>query len=330
MKVDNFALTMHQACPAKYQLRIVEHWQRRSKGGALGFGAAIHAGLAEWYINQGKTDNQQRLAIATQAIVDAWDENVPTDDWRTLSKCLATMAEYAREYPSESWTIVGANMDRPIIEQTFTLATGMYLPCALSWIGDTTKDSCVLMDLTEDIHEPICGNCGNEREPIEYGGIFDGLIEFGPTVNVLEHKSTSVMGDNYFTQFKPNNQVAGYIWAGRQLSGLPVTGALVNGIGVYRKGKTKFARQLTTRDERDIETFLRNVYASCIDIKTHELTGYFPQRTGECVNKYGRCEFHDVHTLSDVSWQRARLAQDYEQVEWDYTKRDANAEVVSE
>ena len=29
MKIDNFALTMHQACPSKYQLRMIEGWRSK-------------------------------------------------------------------------------------------------------------------------------------------------------------------------------------------------------------------------------------------------------------------------------------------------------------
>lgn len=314
---------MHQTCPAKYDLRMNNGWTLRRRSGALGFGSAIHAGLAEWYRHMHNKTTEERFAIACKAITDGWDLNVPVDDWRTLAKCLSVFREYTIEYPTESWEMIGAAADRPVVEQTFTLATGMYLPCGLSYLDTTLREHC---DAIGHKSDAVCTVCNAPREPIEYGGIFDGMVRFGGNVYALEHKSTSVMGDYYFNQFKPNNQVAGYIWASGQMSGLEVGGAIVNAIGVYKTGKTKFKRQVSTRDKLDIEMFLKNVYATCCEIKQHQLTGFYPQRTGSCT-QYGLCEFHQVHTLSDPAWQQKRLEQDYEQSKWDYTRRDDNAPV---
>jgi len=324
VKIDNFALTMHQSCPLKFWYRMENGWQLRRRSGALGFGAAFHAGLAEWYRHEGDHVSQ-RLHLGIKAIEDNWDSSVPVDDYRTLQKCIQTFEEYASEYPNETFSVVGYP-ERPMIEQTFTLALGTYLPCRLSYPEDkrfemTGRREC---NGQTDIFTPMC-SCGRLKEPIEYGGIFDGVVEFGGKVYALEHKTTSQLGDYYFTQFKPNNQITGYIWAAGQLSGLDVAGAIVNAIGAYRVGKTKFKRQVTTRDKLDIEQWIVNVTASCEEIAHHRLTGIWPQRTIACT-QYGLCEFHQVDTLSDPMWRQKRLEQDYVREHWDYTRRDDNAE----
>lgn len=329
MKIDNFALTMHQSCPLKFWYRMENGWQLRRRSGALGFGAAFHAGIGEWYKHEHLT-NKERLELAVQAIHEGWDHSVPIDDYRTLIKCVTTFEEYTRFYPQETFTVVGAP-ERPIVEQTFTLPLGTYLPCRLSWIkqddpDDNRMDAYTRRQCNEphDIFVARC-RCGRKKEPIEYGGIFDGLVEFGNKVYVFEHKTTSQLGSYYFTQFKPNNQVTGYIWAAGQLSGMDVAGAMINAIGVYKVGKTKFERQVTTRDKLDIAEWVRNVTASCEEIAAHRLTGIWPMRTISCT-QYGLCEFHQVDTLSDPHWRQKRLETDYVRSEWDYTRRDENAE----
>lgn len=306
MKIDNFALTMFQACPAKYFLRMEEHWVGRRKSSALGFGAALHEGLAEWY----KTHDKIK---AITAIAETWPANMPSEDWRTREKCVQVMLDYMKTYPEESFTVVGAP-EMPMVEVTFTLDTGLFLDCA----------ECNMPPLESG----TCANCGEKCEAIEYGGIFDALVEFGGNVYVFEHKTTSQMGNYYFNQFKPNNQVSGYIWAGGLLSGRRVGGAFVNAIGIYKASATKFERQITTRSAEDIAHWLTNVRSTCQQIKDCERRGFWPQYTQSCT-MYGKCEFHDVHVLGSVNEQQRYLEQQFVKSEWSYETRDNAKEVES-
>src|SRR5512138_1575561 len=310
MKLDNFALVAHQTCPAKYLLRIEQGWTVRRKGAPLGFGGALHAGLAEWYRGKG-------LAAAINAIHKEWPAEMPVDDYRTESKCVETMIAYARNYPTESWKVVGAP-DNPMVEVSFSLDTGMFVSCYKcgATAGEPDPDG-------------RCYNCGEPCEPIEYGGIFDGLADFANQLYVLEHKSTSRMGNYYFTQFKPNNQITGYIWAGEKLTGKRVAGALVNAMGVYKASATKFDRHITTRNEADIAEWLQSVKAGAEEIQQHKRTGVWPLRTSACT-LYGLCEFHSVHVLSYPNEREKRLQNDYVMEPWDYERRDEEQPTVPE
>lgn len=288
-KLDNFALSNHQACPAKYDLRIRKGWQVRSKSAALGFGGAIHAGLADRY-------RGGSLHSSLSAIHSAWPVSHPVDDYRDLNKALRVMEEYADEYPRETFDVVGFP-EVPMIEIPFSI------------------------QLTQDDGTPVLTDGGQE---IFYGGIFDGLVEWTGQVYVFEHKSTSQLGDYYFDQFKPNNQITGYVWAATQLTGRPVAGAVINAIGVYKVGKTKFKRQITSRSADDLRAWVTNIQASASEIEWHEKRGYWPQRNVSCT-QFGRCEFHQVHVLANPHDQQRRLETDYVIEHWDYERRDGNA-----
>lgn len=287
IKIDNFALSNHQSCPAKYKLRIVDGWTVRRKGAALGFGGALHAGLADWY--RGGT-----LASACAAISNAWPKEQPFDDYRDLNKCLAVMGEYTREYPHESFKVAGISEGVPLIEIPFSIL------------------------LTDANGKPVLTDGGEE---IYYGGIFDGLIEWSGQVYILEHKSTSQLGDYYFDQFKPNNQIDGYVWAARQLTGRPVGGALVNAIGVYKVGRTKFKRQITSRTTSELDEWIINIQECASEIERHHKKGYWPLRKVSCT-QYGKCEYHDVHVLSNDHDRQRRLETDYIVEPWDYERRE--------
>jgi hypothetical protein len=303
VKVDNFALSMFQTCPSKYQLRMVEGWTTRQRSAALGFGGAFHEGLRTWYRSSGN------LQASLQAIIQSWPQDLPIDDWRTKEKCISTMIAYSREYPLESFRIVGMP-DDPLVEVTFTLDTGLFLDC----------EECGPVE-GQDPTDPRCKNCGATREPIEYGGIFDGLVEFSGSVYVFEHKTTSQLGDYYFNQFKPNNQVTGYVWAARQLSGKRVGGAIINAIGVYKVSAPKFKRDITTRSDTEIAEWLLNIRESCQMLRNCERQNYFPMHTHSCT-MYGRCEYHPVHVLGEPKERQAMLDMDYVVSPWHYEARD--------
>lgn len=302
MKIDNFALTMFQACPAKYKLRMVDGYTTRRKSAALGFGGAFHAGLAEWY------RSGERLKMI-QAVQEAWPHSHPIDDFRTLQKCVDTLLAYTKTYPAENFQVVqGPN--GPLVEVSFTLDTGLFLRC----------QTCLELDKST-AYMPHCSYCGQEKERLEYGGIFDTLVEFSGSVYVLEHKTTSQLGAYYFNQFRPNNQVSGYTWAGSLLSGKRVGGAIINAIGVYKASSPKFEREVTIRSEEEIAEWLVSVHATCEAIKQCERTGIWPLHTVACT-MYGLCEFHQVHVLASETQRQALLEQEYVKSTWDYEARD--------
>jgi hypothetical protein len=304
MIVDNFALSMFQTCPAKYHLRIKQGWTPRRKSSALGFGGAVHEGLAQWY----KTGS---IGAALQGIKEKWPNAMPTDDYRSLAKALEVVHDYTKKYPTESFSIVGLP-DNAFIEKSFTIDTGLFLPC-LQCDEKPPANS-----------EGTCAKCNGELEPLLYGGIFDGLVEFSGKLYVLEHKTTSQMGSRYFHQFRPNNQVSGYVWGAQKMSGSRVGGAIINAIGVYKASATKFERQITTRTDAEIDEWLENVYRSAAMIQHCLHHNYWPMFTGSCT-QYGLCDFHSVHALPHDIERYKLLEQDYMKDAWTHEDRDDEA-----
>ena len=297
---------MHQACPAKYDLRIRNRWTSRRKSGALNFGAVLHEGLATYYRTGGD------LPKALISIKEHWTDDQPADDFRTLEKCLRTMIDYASHYGDENFTVLGFP-ENPLIENHFTLDTGFYLPLC--------KACGHLHPRTEPVVYQNCSVCTAPLEHLEYGGIFDGVVVFAGRYFILEHKTTTQLGAYYFDQYNPNNQVTGYIWAARKLSGQPVGGAIINAIGIYKASPTKFARQITTRTDNQITEWLRNVWYEASEIQINEWNNYWPMRTGACT-MYGKCEFHSVHSLANELERTRFLEQEFIKQEWDFVRRD--------
>jgi hypothetical protein len=304
LKVDNTALETF-ICPAKYDLRINRGIVPLKRKPSLSFGGVLHRGWAEWY----RTGSEQK---ALKAIVDHWPEVMPSDDFRTKAYALTVMHEYVAAYPTESWKPI-QTADGPLVEKAFTLDTGLFLEC---------KEGCPWNAGDE---KGVCQNCGETLEPILYGGIIDIGVDFGGTFYVVDHKTTTVLGKEdsnyYFLQYKPDNQMTGYIWGLRQLTNQRVGGAIINAAGLYKSGEVRFKRQVTARNEFEINEWLQTVRAKCIAIKHCERTGIWPLETKYCMH-YGQCEYHSVHVLNDPVSREKRIEADYVVSHWNYEERD--------
>lgn len=312
MKIDNHALQLWQTCPAKYDLAIRQGWQPRFKGAALGYGASVHEGLASWYKDLKEGFKGDRLSRAKQAIISSWPDNQPIDNFRTQSRACELMDKYAETYPYESFKPV-------LVEQPFSFETGMYL----DYCGGCGFDNTPSITEEQD-QDGECANCNEPLESIEYGGIVDLLVEFNGVYFIVDHKTTSQLGPMYFMQYKPNNQITGYCWGIEQATGKPVNGAFINAMCLTTSGKISFKREMTNRNPGDVAQWLQQLRSECNAIRRHELTGEWPFRTQQCMGKYGMCEYHSVHVLSDPSEQQARLETDYEIRHWNFELRDTS------
>jgi hypothetical protein len=323
VKIDNTSIKTFQDCPLKFHTRHREHWTGRFRSAALGFGGAVHEGLKAWY--QGDLDGltiPSRIENAVEAIKLAWPENMPYDDYRTMARAQEMMIRYIKEYPSENFKVLQ-------VEVPFKFELGRWI----LWCKECLHESPPFFG--NGFPRSECQQCGAALEPIEYGGIFDTLTQFGvgsqSVLYVLEHKTTSQLGPLFFRQFDLDNQVSGYCWAGQQVSGRLIGGANINALCLTNSKSSpnfKFDRAMIGRNPTQIENFKNDVASTCNEIARCERTGIWRMHTNHCHNKYGLCEYHSVHILSDPDDRRRRLETDYRQEEWDFESRDDVAGAV--
>lgn len=296
MRVDNLAVE-HWSCPAKYDLRIRRGLVPLRRAPSLSFGVVIHAGLAEWY-------RTASLDAALNVVESVWTGEIEPGDFRTLEYAKKVLREYVHTYPKESWSPV-------LVEQTFTLSTGLFCDCVACGSSETELGFCM--------------DCYEKAEPIEYGGIIDLVAEFNGTLYVVDHKTTTQLGRNdhsyFFSRFKPDSQLTGYIWAATQLTNRSVAGAIINAIGLYKTGDVLFARQPTGRNKFEITEWLDGLRIVCSEIRRAEAHGVFRLDTGRC-GDYGGCPYRPIHLLGDATARQKKIELDYTMEPWNYEARD--------
>lgn len=320
-------LSTYDTCALKYRETMEDHWSARFRGGALGYGQVVHEGLRVWYEGMmNHTPRPRAMEQAVQAIADGWPQDHPTDDFRTLERAQRLLLKHIETYPIENFTVLA-------VETPFLHPLGAWLDCQHSFVIKDESDNAwkhqdPLRDICPGFPGPKgnCDICGKPCEPIEYGGIYDLLVQFGQgqmsTLYVVDHKTTSQLGPTFFLQFKPNNQITGYCWGAEQMSDRKVAGAIINALCTTISGNMSFKRDFTNRDAADYAEFKTDVVTKCNMIVSHRLSGIWPKSTDQCQGKYGMCAFHSVHVLSDESERKQRRETDYVKRVWDFENRD--------
>jgi len=141
-------------------------------------------------------------------------------------------------------------------------------------------------------------------------GTVDKIVDWNGQIYVVDHKTSSSVGLSFFNRFRPNPQIDGYCYACKELLGR-CDGAIINGISVAKNPKERFARDITSRSNRE---FL--LYAKTFDFWTEMIElcikhKEWPMNTTHC-NQFGKCVF----------WELCVYGEDERLVEWKFKRKE--------
>lgn len=275
-EINFSSLDLILTCPRKAQYLLQQNLHKETQSPPLIFGSAIHKALETWYslpydqralkerVTQANfanpTEGHTGAIKALQAFVTAMEPlSALEDDSRSISNGLKILQEYFKLYINDGLEIYHDD-----------------------------KGPCIEREIEFVIHE-------DESMRVTFFGTIDAIMRdtFQQQVYVMDHKTTSALGKEFFNRLNPNYQYTGYILGAQKVLGIDTNSFLINGIQVA-KTKAGFARQFTYRTEEDFEELRKacvhaiKLYAECLD------TGYFPQHSpGPCSN-YGGCQYLDL------------------------------------
>jgi hypothetical protein len=264
---DGTSVAAYEKCPRYYKLRYLDGWQPRHRSEHLTFGG-VFASALELHcklVAEG-SDNPLR-AVIRQAMIDTWvieyDEDGNEDGgtpWlslhptKTRETLIRSIVWYVENFIDDPTETVVLSNGKAAAELSFSI--------------------------------PLSAD-------ILYCGHLDRLVSYSGGKYVMDQKTTgTTTTPRFFDGFKPDVQMGGYTWAGKQLFDLPLSGVIIDAVQIA-VGFTKFVRGFVTYPEPLLVEWHDNTISTIAEAKRSHEANVYPMRRSSCGN-YGGCEFRRV------------------------------------
>lgn len=290
VKINSSSLGIILSCPRKSYYVLHRKLRSKTESPALAFGTAIHKALEIFYsrpkagrnIPHGFKEQSDLMAFGKHSVDPASHflyeaiaafvgtaqslAMLPDSDKRSIPNGIWVLQHYFNTYINDPY-VVYSDAQGPVAERVFELT------------------------LTEDAKLKI----------ILFGTI-DVVLRNETNGNVLpaDHKTSSIIGHDFFNRLKPNHQYTGYLLGAQQVLGLQTDSFLVNCLQVKPKPTTArgtpphFTRQITSRSEEDVREFVETVRWAVRSYLSWLATNEFPLGHVDACTMFGGCGFLDI------------------------------------
>jgi hypothetical protein len=303
--IDNSTLEGFTTCPRSTEYSKLRKRISAGNKPSLNFGSAIHAALEYRYKtskNTALTDSQWQEQAA---VVEAhFATNPPAeDDYRTPSWAIDVLKKYNSIYNVEPFNVLVDKDGNTLCELSFALPLFTY-------------------EVPSRLHGMTV-----EKIPVIYTGRIDLPVSWDGQLWVLDHKTTSMLGQSYFDQATMSAQQLGYLWAAQELTGKKFAGFVINAIRVKQPPmkpkdgldswwRESFQRQRFHVTDQQIAEWKINCIALVREFFFHYESDCFPMKTAWCSGKYGKCQYFDVCSLPSSSRETMLGSTMYEENTW--------------
>lgn len=243
---------------------------------ALVFGSAFHEALAHHYAHKhlGPSDPDKLVAIALRE----WDANPVSEDLKRNRQSLQTLV---RAYLHEQ--LFGVDFEPAMVDSVPFVERGL---------------------------ETVLAEHNGYK--LKWKGKIDMIVKERGDYWVVDHKTTSVMGEKFADDKYRSNQMLGYTFLARQVLGIPVKGVKINCAAFRTKGFEfqrftlpisehavyEWAEEVAHKMQHLLELLLGlQEFMEPTRYEGNEPTMQLPfvgVCRSKCVTKYGKCRFFDV------------------------------------
>lgn len=159
-----------------------------------------------------------------------------------------------------------------------------------------------------------------------YMGRIDKIIDWDGAIYVLDHKTTSRLGYEYFYRIKPNMQFDGYIMAARALGHQSCSGVVLDALLVAKgllspsslQRLTPVARDISTRTEQELREFKEDVADILREIRVSYEGNTWHRNTEGCCD-FIQCPYRRVCS-AEPELRESIISSDYVVEKWDPRK----------
>lgn len=293
--IDNSNAESYANCPRQSQHSMLSKRVLGDGRAALNYGGAIHSAMQIRYASPKACVDQELQAEQNEALVRHFTERPnPVDSHRNLDLAQRTIECYNQFYAHETFKVLELD-GKPAVELPF--AFHLYTSTLLS---DRTYESLG--------HVPEGKHPSDLVGPIDvtFCGRIDLLLQEDGVKWVLDHKTSSIFGDQTFKSYALSPQMIGYCYAIQKTTGELPNGFIVNFIKVPYATKAGsemsasdkfFARLRTSIGPNHTRVWEKNIIALTEEMFWHYSRGYMPQKKSWCYGKFGPCQFVEVCDL---------------------------------
>ena len=154
-------------------------------------------------------------------------------------------------------------------------------------------------------------------------GRIDLILEEGPLIQGMDHKTASSMGKNLINLAHPSVQFRGYSYAIRELIGR-CDGFIVNGISTAKNPGERFQRVPVVFTDKELDSYVRDFTSWGRDIERRVKEGDWPCEDHDC-GKYSGCPYEDICIHG---WNDNLLGIHFKQKEPNINEEEAREDVA--
>ena len=277
---DSTSLGLFKTCPRLYQYTMIQGWSSKFESIHLRFGIEYHTALQEYDISRA---NGVRHEDAIHDVVanlvrrtNDWvvDPSIKAAKYKNRETIVSLVVDYLDHFgPNDPATTYILADGRPAVELSFRFELEQG-PNATEIAADVT------------------------RQPYLLCGHLDRVVEFNGQLLVMDRKTTTTtLGDSYFDQYEPNNQMTLYTLAGQVVLGQPVRGVIIDGAQVLLEKPNRFVRGFTYRTPDQLEEWMTDLSITLNNAEDCATGDYWPMNDTAC-DKFGGCRFREICSKS--------------------------------
>lgn len=308
--IDNSSQERIQTCKRSAGYYLGHKRELDKARTALTFGKIVHKILEERYRNHGMyvdADCVKAMVKVADHEFSAWPGDA--DDFRNYGCAMGVIKKYSEQYAVEDFDIVKLPDDSLFVEKGFAIPLGSISVERTIWVRnpDNTIEERYISEIIVVQKGKI--DLAYRRE----GGLYG-----------LDHKTTAIMGPQYFAEFELASQFHCYSWAIRHMLGELPRGFTINGLGVRKPTKSgnafEFVRQTIPIFPALVAEWEIDTMQLVAEYINGSINNALPKETKWCVGKYGPCEFKPICGLEPKYRMMSLLSNEYRDVTWDPLK----------
>lgn len=297
---DSTSLGYLKTCPRLYQYIMIDGWAGRGESIHLRFGQEYHSALQYYEIARanGATHEDAIHECVHLLMMNIADWHPDPEDGKAqryknhetlIGLVIDQLDHYGADDPAETYILANG---KPAVEMSFRFELDFG---------------------PREIVSPEGVSQGVSPQPYLLSGHLDRVVRFNEQLLVMDHKTTTnTLGDSFFDQWEPSNQMTLYTLAGKVVLYAPIRGVVISGAQILLEQPNRFVRGFTYRTQDQLDEWLGDLGIQLRANEAYAAADHWPMNDTAC-DKYGGCKFRGICSKSPSVRSRF-LAADFTQL----------------